>query len=107
MHWGAAVCLLVAPLPRGAKNKLIVDAAKQCNHYQLEEKLRNFQHYYDAHRTHADAKDTHRQRKATPIAHEQISVVIDGRSIVEAYIKRLLPPDFGNFAPVGRKLREW
>jgi hypothetical protein len=37
-----------------------------------------------------DAKGSHRKR-AMPIAHEQISVVIGGRSIVEAYTKRRLP----------------
>src|SRR6516162_4750297 len=43
------------------------------------------------------AKITIRHRQAsTPIAHWQISVVIDGRSIVEAYTKRRLPPDFSN-----------
>jgi hypothetical protein len=37
----------------------------------------------------------------TPIAHEQISVVTDGRSIVEAYTKRRLPRDFSNSPPSG------
>ena len=36
-----------------------------------------------------DAKGSHRKR-AMPIGHEQIAVVIDGRSIVEAYTKRRL-----------------
>jgi hypothetical protein len=36
-----------------------------------------------------------------PIAHSQISVVIDGRSIVEAHTKPRLPPDFSN-APLTR-----
>jgi hypothetical protein len=36
-----------------------------------------------------------------PIAHWQISVVIDGRSIVEAYTKRRWPPDFSNSPPTG------
>jgi hypothetical protein len=36
---------------------------------------------------------------STPIAHWQISVVIDGRSIVEAYTKRRLPPNFSNSPP--------
>ena len=39
-----------------------------------------------------DAKGSRRQR-AMPIAHEQISVLIDGRSIVEAYTKRRLLHD--------------
>jgi hypothetical protein len=39
-----------------------------------------------------DAKGSRRSR-AMPIAHEQISVLIDGRSIVEAYTKRRLPHD--------------
>jgi hypothetical protein len=34
-----------------------------------------------------------RRKRAMPIAHEQISVLIDGRSIVEAYTKRRLPHD--------------
>ena len=46
-----------------------------------------------------DAKDTRRRRASTPIAHEQISVVIDGRSMVEAHTKRRLPRDFGNSSP--------
>jgi len=37
-----------------------------------------------------------------PITHWQISVVIDGRSIVEAYTKRRLPRDFGNSPPTGK-----
>lgn len=41
-----------------------------------------------------DAKDTRRRRASTPMAHEQrISVVIDGRSMVEAHTKRRLPRD--------------
>ena len=40
-----------------------------------------------------NAKGSHRKR-AMPIGHEQISVVIDGRSIVEAYTKRRLLHDF-------------
>jgi hypothetical protein len=40
-----------------------------------------------------DAKGTRRYRATTPIAHEQISVVVDGRSIVEAYTKRRLLHD--------------
>src|SRR5215469_11752863 len=36
-----------------------------------------------------------------PITHWQISVVIDGRSIVEAYTKRRLPPDLSNSPPTG------
>ena len=40
-----------------------------------------------------DAKGSHRKR-AMPIGHEQISVVIDGRCIVEAYTKRRLLHDF-------------
>jgi hypothetical protein len=47
-----------------------------------------------------DAKAS-RPKRAMPIADEQISVVIDGRSIVEAYIKRQLPPDFSNLLPTG------
>jgi hypothetical protein len=48
-----------------------------------------------------DAKGTPRCRASTPIAHEQISVVTDGRSIVEAYTKRRLPRDFSNSPPTG------
>jgi hypothetical protein len=44
-----------------------------------------------------DANDTRRRRASTPIAHEQILVVIDGRSMVEAHTKRRLPRDFGIF----------
>ena len=39
-----------------------------------------------------DAKGSRRKR-AMPIAHEQISVVIDGRSIIEAYTKPRLLDD--------------
>ena len=45
-----------------------------------------------------DAKGS-RRRRATPIAHEQILVLIDGRCIVEAYTKRRLPPNFSNSPP--------
>ena len=48
-----------------------------------------FQHYFERKR---DTKGSRRKR-AMPIAHEQISVVIDGRSIVEAYTKRRLLHD--------------
>ena len=62
----------------------------------MEEKLLDFQHYYDEIITSIermrDAKGSRRKR-AMPIAHEQISVVIDGRSIVEAYTKRRLLHD--------------
>ena len=50
-----------------------------------------------------DAKDSLRCQASTPISHEQISVVINGRSIVEAYTKRRLPPDFSNSPPTGWK----
>jgi hypothetical protein len=46
-----------------------------------------------------DAKGTRRCR--VPIAHEQISVVIDGRSIVEAYTKPRLPRELSNSPPTG------
>jgi hypothetical protein len=48
-----------------------------------------------------DAKGTLRCRVSTQIAHEQISVVIGGRSIVEAYTKLQLPHDFSNSPPTG------
>jgi hypothetical protein len=48
-----------------------------------------------------DAKGIRRCRVSTPISHEQISVVIDGRNIVEAYTKRRLPPDSSNSPPTG------
>jgi hypothetical protein len=62
----------------------------------LEAKLLDFQHYYNEHRTHAGRKGHPLYRMSTPIAHWQISVVIDGRSIVKAYTKRRLPRDFSN-----------
>ena len=40
-----------------------------------------------------------RCRLSTPIAHEQISVVTDGRSLVEAHTKDRLPRDFSNSPP--------
>ena len=46
-----------------------------------------------------DAKGTGRCR--VPIAHEQFSVVIDGRSIVEAYTKPRLPRELSNSPPTG------
>jgi hypothetical protein len=48
-----------------------------------------------------DAKGALRCRVSTQIAHEQISVVIVGRSIVEAYTKPRLPHDFSNSPPTG------
>jgi hypothetical protein len=41
-----------------------------------------------------DAKGSRLYRASTPIDHWQISAVIDGRSIAEAYTKRQLPRDF-------------
>jgi hypothetical protein len=40
-----------------------------------------------------------RRKRAMPIAREQISVVIDGKSIVEACTKRRLPPNSSNSPP--------
>jgi hypothetical protein len=56
-----------------------------------------------------DARDTRPYRMPTLIAHLQISVVIDGKSIVEAYTKRRVPHDFSNspptrFSPASRTL---
>jgi len=52
---------------------------------------------------HAGRKDTRRRGASTPMAHEQISVVIDGRSMVEAHTKRRLPRDFGNSSPTPQR----
>jgi hypothetical protein len=46
-----------------------------------------------------DAKGSRLYRASTPIAHWQISAVIDGRSIAEAYTKRQLLRDFSNSPP--------
>jgi hypothetical protein len=70
----------------------------------LEAKLLDFQHYYNEHRTHAGRKGALRCRVSTQIAHEQISVVIAGRSIVEAYTNLRLPHDFSNSPPTGTSL---
>jgi hypothetical protein len=48
-----------------------------------------------------DAKGTLRCRLSTQTAYGQISVVIDGRSIVEGYTKHRLPRDFSNSPPTG------
>ena len=41
------------------------------------------------------------ERASTAITHWQISVVIDGKIIVEAYTKHRLPPEFSNSPPTG------
>jgi hypothetical protein len=58
----------------------------------LEGKLLNFQHYYNEHRTHAGRRG-HPPVTGNADRHEQISVLMDGRSIVEAYTKRRLLHD--------------
>jgi hypothetical protein len=52
-----------------------------------------------------NAKGTLRCRVSTPIAHEPISVVIDGRGIVEAYTKPRLPRELSNSPPTGIQWR--
>jgi hypothetical protein len=58
-----------------------------------------------------DAKGTLRCRVSTQITDEQISVVIEGRSIVEAYTKTRLPRELSNFATDShwktRRLTKW
>ena len=68
----------------------------------LEGKLLDFQHYYNEHRTHAGRKGHPPVTgEDTPIGHWQVSVVIDGRSIVGAYAKRQLARDFSNSPTTG------
>jgi putative transposase len=64
----------------------------------LEAKLVDFQHYYNEYRAHAGRKG-HPPVPDVNTDRSQISVVIDGKSIVEAYTKRRLPPDFSNSPP--------
>jgi hypothetical protein len=49
-----------------------------------------------------DRKGTRRCRASRPITNEQTSVVIDGRSIVEAYTNPRLPRDFSNSPPTSQ-----
>ena len=67
----------------------------------VEGKLLDFQDYYNEHRTHAGRQGHPPVTGGNAAAHEQILVVIDGGSIVEAYTKRRLLRDFSNSPPTG------
>src|ERR1700730_4126223 len=65
-----------------------LDRALFCTTADLEANVLDFQHYYNEHRTHTGCKGHPPEPGVTSIVPWQISVVIDGRSIVEAYTKR-------------------
>ena len=93
------------PLSHPFVERLIGTVRRECLPHavlattDLEEKLLDFQHYYNEHRTLAGRQGQPPVPASTPIAHWQISIVIDGRSIVEACTKRRLPPNFSNSPP--------
>src|SRR5437762_699476 len=63
---------------------------------ELEVKLRDFQHYFNGFRAHAGLGGRLPEAAAIGTGSPEASLHIDGRSTVEAFIRRRLPHDFTN-----------
>ena len=117
-QWLANLCVLevteiksvpYVPLSHPFVERLIGTLRRECldrtlfwTATDLEAKLLDFQHYYNEHRTHAGRKG-YPPLTGVKADHSlgQILVVIDGRSIAEAYTKRRWRLDFNNSPPTG------